>query len=135
VPLGRARIEQRQPSNRALRLRSQYASVKTTQERSTACSTNRFRGYEDSCELDLKSRLAGRNFDFGRDVTESMSYLWDTLVTRTRVAVQPPSTIGGDSRTFARSTRDNNWRISFRAQGLMSSPAKEAVLRRRSTTR
>jgi len=95
--------------------------------------TTPFSSYEDSLRADLNRVLAGRNFDFDRDVTAVYLYRWghsmvypkpgwpfSAPINKNGQVIRVPS-----ARFYA---RQQLGRISFGAQDVESSPANESAL-------
>jgi len=95
--------------------------------------TTPFSSYENSLRADLNRVLAGRNFDFGRDVTAVYLYRWghsmvypkpgwpfSAPIDKNGQTIRVPS-----ARFYARQQIE---RISFGAQDVESSPANESAI-------
>jgi hypothetical protein len=95
--------------------------------------TTPFSSYEDSMRADLNRVLAGRNFDFDRDVVSVYLYRWghsmvypkpgwpfSAPINKNGQAIRVPS-----ARYYA---RQQIGRISFGAQDVESSPANESAI-------
>ncbi len=95
--------------------------------------TTPFSSYEDSLRADLNRVLAGRNFDFDRDVSAVYLYRWghsmvypkpgwpfSAPINKNGQAIRIPS-----ARFYA---RQQIGRISFGAQDVESSPANESAI-------
>jgi hypothetical protein len=95
--------------------------------------TTPFSSYEDSLRADLNRVLAGRNFDFDRDVTAVYLYRWGHSMVYPKPGwpFSAPIINGGQvtrvpsARYYA---RQQVGRISFGAQDLESSPANESAI-------
>ena len=109
------------------------ASVEDQPNERIKLLTTPFSSYEDSLRADLSRVLAGRNFDFDRDVSAVYVYRWghsmvypkpgwpfSAPMNKNGQAIRVPS-----ARFYA---RQQIGRISFGAQDVESSPANESAL-------
>ncbi len=109
------------------------ASVEDQPNERIKLLTTPFSSYEDSLRADLNRVLAGRNFDFDRDVTAVYLYRWghsmvypkpgwpfSAPINKNGQVIRVPS-----ARFYA---RQQIGRISFGAQDVESSPANESAL-------
>jgi len=109
------------------------ASVEDQPNERIKLLTTPFSSYEDSLRADLNRVLAGRNFDFDRDVTAIYVYRWghsmvypkpgwpfSAPINKNGQVIRVPS-----ARFYA---RQQVGRISFGAQDVESSPANESAI-------
>ena len=109
------------------------ASVEDQPNERIKLLTTPFSSYEDSLRSDMNRVLAGRNFDFDRDVTAVYVYRWghsmvypkpgwpfSAPINKNGQVIRVPS-----ARFYA---RQQIGRISFGAQDVESSPANESAL-------
>ena len=96
--------------------------------------TTPFSSYEDSLRADMNRVLAGRNFDFDRDVIAVYLYRWGHSMVYPKpgwpfsapiIAPNGQVTRVPSARFFA---RQQIGRISFGAQDVESSPANESAI-------
>jgi len=109
------------------------ASVEDQPNERIKLLTTPFSSYEDSLRADMNRVLAGRNFDFDRDVTAVYLYRWghsmvypkpgwpfSAPINKNGQVIRVPS-----ARFYA---RQQIGRISFGAQDVESSPANESAI-------
>jgi hypothetical protein len=95
--------------------------------------TTPFSSYEDSLRADLNRVLAGRNFDFDRDVAAVYLYRWGHSMVYPKpgwpfsapIIMNGQATRVPSARFYA---RQQIGRISFGAQDVESSPANESAI-------
>jgi hypothetical protein len=96
--------------------------------------TTAFSSYEDSLRSDLNRVLAGRNFDFDRDVTAVYLYRWGHSMVYPKPGWPFSAPIIGSNGQVTRVpsarfyARQQIGRISFGAQDVESSPANESAI-------
>jgi len=94
----------------------------------------RFSSYEDSLRADLNRALAGRNFDFDRDVIAVYLYRWGHSMVYPKPGWPFSAPIIGPNGQVTRVpsarfyARQQVGRISFGAQDVESSPANESAI-------